>query len=110
MTDEILKKDPILSEMVRRLVEALAPEKIFLFGSRARGDAGPVSDYDLMVVVKDSELPGYKRAKNAYMLLFGLGVAKDVLVLTREEFNQRIQVASSLPATVMREGLSLYAA
>ena len=41
----------MLAEIVRRLVEAYHPERIFLFGSWARGDAGPVSDYDLMVVV-----------------------------------------------------------
>jgi predicted nucleotidyltransferase len=45
--------DPVLSEVVRRLVEAYRPEYIYLFGSVARGDAGPDSDYDIMVVVPD---------------------------------------------------------
>ena len=39
--------------MVRRLVDAYHPERVYLFGSVARGDAGPDSDYDLMVVVPD---------------------------------------------------------
>jgi len=110
MTAEIVKNDPILAEMVKRLVEALKPERIFLFGSRARGDAGPDSDYDLLVVVSDSDLPGYKRAMNAFKTLYGMGVAKDVIVLTKEEFESRLEVVCSLPATVQREGLSLYAA
>ena len=45
--------DPTLSEIVRRLVDAYCPERIYLFGSRARGDAGAGSDYDLLLVVPD---------------------------------------------------------
>jgi len=54
-----LGDDPAIEELIQRLVEALGPERIYLFGSRARGDGGPDSDYDLMVVVPGSELPGY---------------------------------------------------
>jgi predicted nucleotidyltransferase len=50
--------DPVLAEMVRRLVEVYRPERILLFGSIARGEAGPDSDYDLMVVVPDNTPPG----------------------------------------------------
>ncbi len=100
----------MLQEMVRRLVERLRPEKIYLFGSRARGDAGPDSDYDLMIVVSESTLPGYKRDQIAFRALTGLGVAKDVVVLTREEFERRATVVCSLPATVLREGELLYVA
>jgi len=46
--------DPVLAEVVHRLVEAYQPERIYLFGSVARGDAGPKSDYDLLVVVPDN--------------------------------------------------------
>ncbi len=49
--------DPMLVEIVRRLVAAYHPERICLFGSKARGEAGPDSDYDLMVVVPDSASP-----------------------------------------------------
>ena len=49
--------DPLLAEIVRRLVEAYQPERIYLFGSKARGDAGADSDYDLMVVVPDDAPP-----------------------------------------------------
>ena len=44
---------PVLAEVVRRLAEAYCPESIYLFGSTARGDAGPDSDYDLMVIVRE---------------------------------------------------------
>jgi predicted nucleotidyltransferase len=40
--------------VIERIVEVLSPEQIWLFGSRARGTAGPESDWDLLVVVPDS--------------------------------------------------------
>jgi predicted nucleotidyltransferase len=104
------RPDPVLEEMVRRVVARLRPERIYLFGSRARGDAGPDSDYDLLVVVPDSALPGYKRDQIAFRALMGLGVAKDVIVLTRDEFERKATVVCSLAATVLREGELLYVA
>ena len=102
--------DPVLSEMVGRLVEAFHPDQIYLFGSQARGEGGVNSDYDLMVIVSHSDLPGYRRDQMAYRVLLGLGVAKDVLVWTREEFDRRLHLPASLPATIAREGKLLYAA
>ncbi len=49
--------DDKLAEVVRRLREAYAPERIYLFGSRARGDSAEGSDYDLLVVVADDAAP-----------------------------------------------------
>jgi predicted nucleotidyltransferase len=102
--------DQILSEIVSRLKTAFHPERIYLFGSRARGEAGPESDYDLLLVVSTSALPRYKRDQAAFRALSGLGVSKDVLVLTRDEFDRQRQARASLPATVEQEGILLYAA
>ena len=99
--------DP-LSEAVRRLRESFPAERIYLFGSRARGDATADSDYDFLVVVKDSPLPRYKREQKAFRALCGLGIGKDVLVYTRREFEKGLAVITSLPATVVREGRLLY--
>ena len=82
MTDPSLEQDDKLKEMVDRLVEALAPERIYLFGSRARTEAQSDSDYDLLVVVATSELPAHRRDQRAYRALKGTGVPKDVLVWT----------------------------
>jgi uncharacterized protein len=101
-------EDPKLDELVRRLADAFGPERIYLFGSRGRGDADPDSDYDLMVVVTDSDLAGYRRDQLAYRALRGVGVAKDVLVWTRDEFDRRRHLAASLPATIIREGRQIY--
>ena len=102
--------DPILAEIVRRLVRDLRPERIYLFGSRARGESGPDSDFDFLVVVPTSDLPGYKRDQMAFRSLRGVGVSKDVLVMTRGEFERKGRVVCSLAATVLREGRLLYVA
>ncbi len=108
--EENLAPDPVLAEVVRRLTEACRPERIYLFGSKARGDAGPDSDYDIMVVVPESSEPAYRRAKKAYESLRGVGTAVDVLVWTREAFDSRLHLKASFPSTIVREGRLLYAA
>ena len=102
--------DPALAEVVRRLVEAYQPEHIYLFGSVARGDAGPDSDYDLLVVVQDDASPERRRSRLAYEVLRGTGTAADVLVCTRSYFDQRRSLKASLPGTVLREGRALHGA
>jgi predicted nucleotidyltransferase len=102
--------DPVLEEITHRLITAFTPDEIYLFGSRARNEAGSDSDYDLLVVVRQASEPGYRLAQHAHSLLWGLGVAADILVLTREQFDSRRHVHTSLPATVARQGRLLYAA
>ena len=102
--------DPVLAEIIRRLVEAYKPLRIYLFGSKARGDAGPDSDYDLMVIVPDDATLERRRSRLAYQVLWGTGSAADVLVWPREAFDSRLPLRASLPATIQREGRLLYAA
>ena len=99
-----LVPDAALKEMTERLVSALDPEQIYLFGSRAREEGGADRDYDLLVVVKSSDLPGYKRDQEAYKALYGIPASKDVIVMTSDEFERRRPVVCSLAATVAREG------
>jgi predicted nucleotidyltransferase len=110
VNEEMLKQDPALAEIVRRLVQVFQPESIYLFGSKARRDARSDSDYDIMVIVSQSSLPGYRRDQVAYRSLLGVGVAKDVIVWTREEFESRVHLPASFAATIVREGQLLYAA
>jgi len=107
---EFLRQDAILTEIVRRLTQVFHPERIYLFGSMARGEAGPHSDYDLLMVVKESSEPRYRRDQGAFRVLIGVGASKDIMVLTRKEFDEQRKAPSSLPATVEREGILLYGA
>ena len=99
-----------LNQILERLVSAYEPERIYLFGSKARGDAGPDSDFDLLLVVPDGAEPERRRSRLAYVTLRGTGTAADILVLTRTNFDSRVHVVASLPATVAREGRLLHVA
>jgi excisionase family DNA binding protein len=104
------RRDPILAEIVRRLVDAYQPDRVYLFGSAARGEAGPDSDYDIVLVVPDDAPEHRLRARQAYQVLWGLGAAVDVVVWRRSAFDARSTVPTSLPAVVLREGVLLHAA
>lgn len=104
------EKDAILTEIVRRLVAAYQPERIYLFGSRARGDAGPDSDYDLLVVVPVDATPLRQNSHLAYEVLWGTGTATDVVVMNHGYYAWTLGATASLSSTVEREGHLLYAA
>jgi predicted nucleotidyltransferase len=108
--EERVDVDPLLAEVVRRLVDVYRPERVYLFGSRARGDARADSDYDLLVLLAQSDEPSFRRARRGYHALHGSGIAVDLLVWTMSEFERRLPAKASLPATVSREGRLLYAA
>jgi len=97
----------LLQEIVRRLVEAIDPDRIILFGSRARGDARPDSDIDLLIV-KDTDQPAYRRAIPAYRALSGLGVPKDIIWRTPAEVEDWSRVATYVTTRALQEGRILY--
>jgi len=102
--------DPLLAQLVGRLVDVYHPERVYLFGSVARGDASPDSDYDLMVVVPDEAPPELQSSKAACAVLWELRMPADVHVLTRHRFDRQLHLRASLPSTVLREGKLLHAA
>jgi predicted nucleotidyltransferase len=105
-----MRKRADLAEIVERLKRAYMPERIYLFGSRARGDQTPDSDFDILVVVPDDALGDRRGSRLAYQALRGTGVAADILVWSRGYFESRRHLRASLSATVMSEGRLLYAA
>ncbi len=98
----------LLEDIIQRLVDALNPEQIILFGSYAYGEPTEDSDIDLLVIVSHSDEPRYRRARVAYKALRGLGIPKDILVMTRSEVERKVNVTSSLVSQVLRQGKVLY--
>jgi predicted nucleotidyltransferase len=96
-----------VQEVVRRIVEAAQPDKVILFGSRARGSARPDSDFDL-VVIKNSDEPGYRRDASLYLALAGLNAPVDVMVYTPEEVREWSAVPQAFITTAVREGRVVY--
>src|SRR6266446_6652425 len=99
----------LIQEIVRRIVEVAHPEKIVLFGSRARGDHRPDSDIDLLII-KESDLPRPQRAIPIYSALGRVPLAVDanVMVYTPSEVEDWSEVRGALVTTDLREGRVLY--
>lgn len=99
----------LLREIVRRVIEAVAPEKIVLFGSRARGDYRPDSDIDLLVI-NESHVPRSQRTIPIHAALIGLPIDVDteVIVYTPKEVEEWKGSQAAFITTALREGKVLY--
>jgi hypothetical protein len=103
-----LSKQQAIEEITHRLIDYFQPERIYLFGSAARGDEGPDSDLDFGVVLPDDAPEGLYRP-GVDRALWGVGTAADVVRWPASDFDARAaHVAASLPATILREGRLLY--
>ena len=98
----------LLDSITQRLVTNLNPEQIILFGSYAYGEPTEDSDIDLLVIVAHSDEPRYRRSRQAYRVLRGIGISKDILVMTRAEVERKANVPSSLINQVLSQGKVLY--
>ena len=103
------KPDPaILADVIRRVVEAAQPDKIVLFGSAARGEMGPDSDLDLLVI-KGGKFNRHRVTTAIYRHLNGkIGV--DALVVTPEEVERYRDTHCLVICPAMREGKVVYEA
>src|ERR1019366_10654669 len=83
-------EDPVLGGIIDRLVQIFRPERIYLFGSVARGDADPDSDFDLMIVVSDATPAAMRDTGPAYRALWRLGGMLALVVWARDaNFSRR---------------------
>ncbi len=98
----------LIQKMAKRIVERFHPQTVILFGSHARGDAAPGSDVDLLVVMP---VTGSKREKavKIAVALHDIPLAKDVIVVTPEEFEWRKDVIGTIEWPAVRQGRVLYA-
>jgi predicted nucleotidyltransferase len=97
----------IVAEAVRRIVGVTRPTKVILFGSRARNEARPDSDLDLLVI-HESNQPRYTRAAPIYTALADVPVEVDVMVYTPAEVEEWREVPQAFVTTAVREGKVLY--
>ena len=97
----------LLDEMVRRIRRVTRPDKIVLFGSRARGEAHPQSEFDFLII-EPSDRPRYRRSGPAYAALADLPVEVEVIVYTPQEVAEWGNVRQAFVTTALREGKVLY--
>lgn len=98
-----------MAAVASRLLRDLPAREVWAIGSRARGEATRDSDIDFLVVVEDSDLPGYQRARNAHSLVANIPFPKDIVVLTRREWRKQEHVVNTLPYIAQKEGILLHA-
>jgi len=96
-----------INEMVRRIVKRFDPEQIILFGSHAKGRAGPDSDVDLLIIMPVS---GSKREKQIEIgvALHDIRIPMDIIVTTPEEVERRKNLVGTIIRPALREGEILY--
>lgn len=97
----------ILEEMVRRTVATVHPLRIILFGSAARGEMGPNSDLDLLVVMRDG-VHRRRTAQAIYKSLRGIGFAKDIVVATESDIRQFGSNPSLVICPALSQGKEIY--
>jgi predicted nucleotidyltransferase len=99
----------VLDRLVAKIVETVHPRRIILFGSAARGQMGPHSDVDLLVVMPDG-VHRRHTAQHLYRALTGLGISKDIVVVTDSDVRQLSDEPSLVICPALKEGRELYRA
>lgn len=98
-----------LDKLIERIVETVHPLQIILFGSAVRGEMGPDSDLDLLVVMPDGTHRRHT-AQHIYGTVRGIKVPYDVVVATTSDLKKYGNSIGLIYRTVLEEGRELYAA
>jgi len=107
MAENRVLSEEKLQEIIRRIVKVAQPEKIILFGSAARGEMGPNSDVDLLVIKRGNFHQGHLTGQ-IYMNLHGVGQAVDVILVTPELVERYRNTHHLVIAPALREGKEVY--
>ena len=105
-----MQPDPeLLNTLVERIVDIARPVRIILFGSAAEGRMGADSDLDIVVVVRDG-VHRRHTAQAIYKRLSGLGVPKDIIVVTESDVQKYGDNPSLVICPALKGGKELYRA
>lgn len=96
--------DATLRAVVARLVEAVDPEKLILFGSRAKGCGGPDSDYNIL----SGPNPAAGRTGPLCRTLWGISRPVDLIWFTPQEIEEWSQVRPHIVTQAVRSGVVVY--
>lgn len=97
-----------LDDIIRRIVEVAQPEKIILFGSAARGEMGPNSDVDLLIIKRGAD--ALDLMGQIYRNLHGVSAAVDAIVVTPEDVERYKDSHALVIKPALREGKVVYEA
>ena len=103
-----MTSDETLNEIKRRIIETVHPRKIILFGSAVRGEMGPNSDLDILVVMP-SGTHRRNTARSIYRNLIGVGFAVDIVVVTEQDLDKYRDNIGMVIKPALEQGKILYA-
>lgn len=106
-TDRSIHDPDLLGEISQRIVDAVEPQRIVVFGSAARGELGPESDLDLLVVW-ETDGSTLDAARQVRKLFEGWGIPMDIMVVTPEDFEQGRCQPGHVARVAERTGMVLY--
>ena len=95
-----------IDELVRRIVEAVYPRRVILFGSAARGEMGPNSALDMLVIMPDGT-HRRRTAQEVYRRMWGFGFAKDIVVVTESDVREHGTNPYMIIKSALEEGRDL---
>jgi predicted nucleotidyltransferase len=101
-------RELVPEELLRSVVAHFDPQRVIVFGSVARGEAGPDSDIDLVVVLDDDTPLDRLGADSIYEARKNYPRAVDILPCRGSVLNERAQAKGSFAAAVLREGVTVY--
>lgn len=100
--------DKNLQILLDRIVPALNPEAVYLFGSRARGDFHEDSDYDLLVIVPDDTPKERRSPRYAYASNDGSGIPADIIPCSKTGFERYKDSVGTLAYEANHNGVRIY--
>ena len=102
-------KSALLATLTKSIVESVHPLRIILFGSAARAEMGPDSDFDFLVVMPEG-IHRRRTAQKLYRVLSGIGFSKDIVVVTQKDIRDFGDEPSLVIKPALAEGKELYRA
>lgn len=103
-----MKKPLVPPELLDPVVAYFNPRRVILFGSTARGEAGPDSDIDLLVVLDDDAPPEKLTAKAVYEARASYHAPVDIVPCRASKLGLRARAVGSFAHTVLRDGVTVY--
>lgn len=103
-----ITSDPVIERIVAIIVKKIDPDKIILFGSRARGEENPNSDYDICILKQGIENERNKITKQLYLDLHEIGEPIDLIVEALERFPKLIKFKSYIYRYIDKDGIIIY--
>ncbi len=103
-----MNEQHVLNLLVERVVAAVRPERIILFGSRARGDHRPDSDIDVLVIMPGQVDAPWRLARDLRAAVGVIGCGKDIIVADQQRIAEEADLHGSIIGMALHEGRELW--